>query len=205
MCQEGRIWPCGEAKGQPRLSGVPLVDLSLSSSPASAAAVVFWHETSEQGRKRGGLLTAFSSSYFVSVCLHLITPSWWLPQGVVEGKIISGFGKRPGTWMEDKATILLCLSHTPARLLYQPLARTHLSSDTRVDTRRGSHKSPGMLLAAMKSSPGAGTAWVWGVSAQHCSFCTFPFCWSAALLCADTLPSSAWHGCLVGSLSPSHN
>lgn len=205
MCQEDGIWPCREAKGQPRLSRVPLVDLSLSSSPAPAAAVVFWQETLEQGRKVGGLLTASASSYFISVCLYIIIPSRWLPRSVVEGRNISGFRKSPGSWMEDKAIILLRLSRTPASLLQQPLAQTHLSSDIHGDTRRGSPRSPRMLLAATGSSPGAGTAWLSGVSAQCCSFCMLLFYSSATLLSADVLPGSMWHGCLVGGLSPFHD
>lgn len=67
--------------------------------------------------------------------------------------------------MEDKAVILPRLCHTPASLFYKPLARAHLSSDIRVNTRRGSRGSPCELLAAGGSSPGAGTAWAFGVSA----------------------------------------
>lgn len=51
------------------------------------AAVIFWHL--EQGRREGALFTAFSSSYFISVCLYIVVSSQWLPQGLGEGENIS--------------------------------------------------------------------------------------------------------------------
>lgn len=67
-------------------------------------------EILEKGRREGCLLAASASSYFISVCLYIIIPSQWLPRKVIEGENISGFRKRPGRWMEDKAITLLCLS-----------------------------------------------------------------------------------------------
>lgn len=101
--------------------------------------------------------------------------------------------------------LLLCLSHTTTSLLYKPLTQTHLSLTYAWTRGEGAVGSPRVLLAAAGSSPGAGAAGVLGVSAHRFSFCMLLFCSSVTLLCADVLPSSMWHGCLVGSLCPFHD